>query len=114
MCVFASAGRSWTGQELEQVGQWACGDGFREWDSMRARIDDIQMVQGQIGKCGVHGLGGGGSLRVFEFEAEPLAAEEHQQVEFRAGVGGPEVGVVSPVTARICSSGRETSSKFER
>ena len=82
---------------------------------MRARIDDIQMVQGQIGKCGVHGLVGGGSLRVFEFEAEPLAAEEHQQVEFRAGMVGPEVGVgVSGDGEELFRSGREKLLKIER
>ena len=41
----------------------------------------------------MHGLGGPGGVAVFELEPDLPAVPQQEQIEFRAGVGGPEISL---------------------
>ena len=60
---------------------------------MFPRVDDVEMVEPEIFHGHAHGFCGGGALGVFELEAEAFATMKDEEVEFRAAVGEPEVGV---------------------
>lgn len=66
---------------------------FRERVTRLARMDDQQLFQFQAFHRAVHGLGGPGGVAVFELEADLPTVPQQEQIEFRAGVGGPEPGL---------------------
>src|SRR4030042_3815517 len=55
-------------------------------------MDHEEVFQVQLFQRDVHGTGGPGSIAVFAFKTIPLPIEGDQQIQFGAGVGGPEIG----------------------
>ena len=54
-------------------------------------IDDPQVGEVQIVEGDSHGFGEAGGVGIFEFHAPIFAALLPEEVEFRAGVGAPEI-----------------------
>jgi hypothetical protein len=53
-------------------------------------MDHQQFFQIEAFHRAVHVLGGPGGIAVFELERDPPTVPQQEQIEFRAGVGGPE------------------------
>ncbi len=69
---------------------------FGKGKGMTAGVDDIQSVQPEIGKGGMHGAGGPGFGSVLELKAQPLAVVHDQKVKLCPAVGTPEKALLPP------------------
>jgi hypothetical protein len=69
------------------------GDSFVQRIWLASGIDDPKMIKPKVLQGDVHGSREARGVRVFEFEAESFAGCEDQQVQFRAAVGGPVIGI---------------------
>lgn len=79
-----------------QLKKRKCFGSFIHRISLFSGIDDEKPLQLKIVQGGVHGLSQGRRIAMLEFKAISAPAPEDQEVQLRAAMGTPEVGI--PIT----------------
>ena len=77
----------------EQLGGGQSGHPFGQREPIRPGVDDIEMVEVEVGEGGTHRRRDGRAVRSCDLDAEDPLTHLEAQVELGPGVAGPERGV---------------------
>jgi len=87
-------GNTWPDLEsVESIRQSGRGDGFVEGEAILSGVDDIEVVESQVGFRDPHRFGGCRFFAVFELEPNPASLMENQEVQLGTRMRGPEIGI---------------------
>ncbi len=94
------------GGEALQARQGHDRDTFVEAVLMGTGVDYPKVLQLKIVHGNDHGAAPVGRIGIFELETVPLAAGHNQQIQFRSGMGGPEVNMTGPKNGKNLLHGK--------
>ena len=75
------------------------GDVIVQWIAFVSRVDDPEVVEGEVGQRCVHGSSSPRRIGVLDFEADSSTAGENEEIQLGATVSGPEIRIsgVQPI-----------------